>query len=92
MEVIYFAIQGYNDGLPHVAANQGVLNTILNVVIGIVAAISVLFVVIGGLRFILSEGDPQAASKARGTIIYAAVGLLIAIAAEAIVALVLRYV
>lgn len=73
-------------GLPEVAVNNGVLNTVLNVVIGIVAAISVLFVAIGGLRYILSEGDPQAASKARSTIIYAAVGLIISIGAEAIVA------
>ena len=37
----------------------------------------------------LSSGDPQNTAAAKGTIIYAIVGLLIAIVAESIVALVL---
>lgn len=85
-----FAIQGYTDGLPRASANGGVLGQVLNIVIAILAALSVLFVVIGGLRFVLSAGDPQAVSKARSTIIYATVGLVIAITAEAIVSLVLN--
>jgi hypothetical protein len=83
------AIQGYNDGLPRATADSSSLHKILNIVIGIVAAISVLFVVVGGLRFVLSAGDPQAASRARSTVIYAVVGLVVAVAAEAIVAFVL---
>lgn len=89
LKTTIIAIQGYSDGLPRVSASHGQLNTILNIVIGIVAAVSVLFVVIGGMRYVLSAGDPQAASKARSTIIYAVIGLLVAIVAEGIVALVL---
>lgn len=84
------AIQGYNDGLPRAHATNGELSSILQVVIGIIAAISVLFVVIGGLRYVLSDGDPQKATRARETIIYALVGLLIAITAEALVAFALN--
>jgi hypothetical protein len=79
-------IQTYQDGLPRVAATNSQLQLILNIIIGIVAALSVLFVVIGGMRYVLSSGDPQAASKAKNTIIYATVGLAISIFAEAIVA------
>jgi uncharacterized membrane protein YidH (DUF202 family) len=81
----------YNDGgIPQVAATHSELTTILNIAIGIIAAVSVLFIMIGGLRYILSDGDPQKASKAKNTIIYAAVGLIIAISAEAIVAFALN--
>jgi hypothetical protein len=84
------AIQGYNAGVPQVTANGSTLQTILNIVIGIIAALSVLFVVIGGMRYVLSAGDPQAANKAKETIIFALVGLVIAIIAESIVAFALK--
>lgn len=76
--------------LPEIAAGRGNLGDVLQIVIGIVAALSLLFIVIGGLRYVLSDGDPQNASKAKSTIIYSLVGLLIAIAAQAIVSFVLR--
>ena len=82
--------QDYNLGLPTPATDNGsALQTILSLVIGIVAAISVLFVVIGGLRYVFSDGDPQDASRAKSTIIYALIGLIVAVLAEAIVAFVL---
>jgi hypothetical protein len=42
-------------------------------------------IIIGGLRYVAAQGNPQDASKARGTIIYAVIGLVLALAAEAIV-------
>lgn len=80
----------YCTNLPNVAASHSELTTVLNIAIGIIAAISVMFVVIGGLRYVLSDGDPQKSSRARETIIYAVVGLLIAITAEALVAFALN--
>lgn len=87
---VIFAIQGYNDGLPHVQANGSVLNFILQMVIGITAALSVLFVVIGGMRYVFSDGDPESVGKAKSTIIYAVVGLALSVVAEAIVSFVLN--
>lgn len=78
-----------NTGLPKVSAGASELHTLLTIFFGIMAVLAVLFVVIGGLRFVTSAGDPQAAHKARDTIIYAIVGLVIAILAEALVSLVL---
>ena len=77
-------------GLPQVDAGSHQLQQILQIAFGIIAAVAVLFVVIGGLRLVISEGDPQDTAKARYTIIYAVVGLAIAIVAEAIVTLVLN--
>jgi Type IV secretion system pilin len=76
-------------GLPVVSADNSTFSSILTIVFGIIGALSVLMIVVGGTRFITSQGNPQEAAKARGTLVYALVGLLIALAAEAIVNFVL---
>jgi hypothetical protein len=77
-------------GLPKVTANSSVVHTALMIFFGIAAVISVLMIVIGGLMFVTSGGKPEEAAKARETIIYAAVGLLVSLSAEAVVAFVVR--
>jgi hypothetical protein len=73
-------------GLPQGAANSANLQNILQIVFAILAALSVLFIVIAGLRFITAQGNPQEVGKAKSTIVYALIGLLVALLAEAIVA------
>lgn len=73
-------------GLPKVCAGSGQLQQILTVVLGIFGAIAVLIIVIAGLKFVTSGGNPQSVSKARSTILYAIIGLIVIIASEAIVA------
>ena len=71
--------------LPRTTADQGRIQTILNVVFAVLGAISVLMVIIGGIKYASSQGDSQAVAKAKGTIIYAIVGLVVVILAVAIV-------
>lgn len=78
------------NGLPQANANTSTIQTIISIIIGIVAAISLLFIVIGGFRYILSQGDPQGVSKAKGTILYALIGLAVVIVAQAIVVFVVK--
>lgn len=77
---------------PGSVQNGSFISTLLTLAIGVVAAISVLFVAIGGLRYVFSQGDPQAAAKAKGTIIYALIGLAVAIIAQGIVIFVVKQV
>lgn len=65
------------------------VKTALTIVFGILGALSLLFITIGGLRYIISRGDAQATAKAKNTIIYALVGLAVAITAQAIVTFVI---
>ena len=76
-------------GLPVVTAGSGELQAILQIFFGVIAAIAVLMIVVAGLRFITAQGNPNETAKARGTIIYALAGLIVALIAEAIVSLVL---
>lgn len=71
--------------LPHSQATAGTISKTLAIVFSVTGALSVLMVVIGGFRYVISQGDPQATSKAKSTIIYAIVGLLVSLAAVSIV-------
>lgn len=61
--------------------------TILSIIVGIAA---VIMIIIAGLSFITANGDPQAIAKARGSIIYALVGIVIVALAQTLVAFVLN--
>ena len=57
---------------------------ILNGIIGIAGTVCVIYVVLGGARYITSTGDPGKLKKAKDTIIYACIGLVICALAFAI--------
>ena len=64
---------------------QKVINTIL-LVLGIIA---VIMIVVGGIRYVTSNGDSSQISSAKDTILYAVIGLIVAIMAYAIVGFVI---
>ena len=64
---------------------NGIIKTIVEVLLTAVGAISIIMIVIGGIMFALSSGDAQKAAKARNTVLYAVVGLIVSIFASAIV-------
>lgn len=66
-----------------------ILKTVIDVMLLIVGLIAVLFVVIGGMRYVFSAGDAAAAKSAKNTIIYALIGLILAILSYGIVNFVL---
>lgn len=65
------------------------IKPVFDIVIAIFAATSVLMIVIGGLSYILANGEPAAVSKAKNTILYSAIGLVISMSAYLIVGLVI---
>ena len=69
---------------------EGVFTRIANVVLYIVGAISVIMLVWGGVRYIISGGDSKKITDAKNTILYAIIGLIIAVLAFAIVNFVLN--
>ena len=57
----------------------------VNVLLFLAAAIAVLIIIIGGIRYIISTGDAARIKQAKDTIFYAIMGLIVAILAYAIV-------
>lgn len=64
---------------------QGTFRKVVNVLLFIIGAISVIMIIVGGLRYVISGGDSSAVNSAKNTILYAIVGLVVAFAAYAIV-------
>ncbi len=65
------------------------VQTGLNVVISIVGLVAVVVIILGGITFVTSQGDAPKITKAKNTILYGIVGLVIAILSFAIVNFVL---
>ena len=61
------------------------IGSIINIVLGIVGGLAVLFIIIGGVRYIISAGNPDQAGAAKKTILYAVIGLLVVIFSYVIV-------
>lgn len=65
--------------------NGNIIQTILSIVFAVMGALSFMVIVIGGFRYVLSQGDPSAVAGAKQMIMYALIGLVLAIAAQSIV-------
>lgn len=58
---------------------------IVSILLFLVGAIAVIVIIIGGILYVVSTGEPAKTKRAKDTILYAAVGLVIALLAYAIV-------
>lgn len=67
------------DELPKVVQN------ILYAVIGVIGLVAVVFILIGGINYMTSAGDSGKLDKAKKTILYACIGLVVCALAFAIV-------
>ena len=74
-------------------SNSGSVNAILRVVTNtllfIIGAVAVVMIVLGGLKYVTSNGDSNSVQSAKNTILYSVIGLVVAVAAYAIVDFVL---
>lgn len=64
---------------------QGILDILIKV-LSFMALIAVVVVVIAGIRLVVSQGEEQEKDKAKKTILYAIIGLVVILLAQAIVA------
>lgn len=75
--------------IPTTPATHSTVEPILQIIFGIIGAVALIIVIVAGLQFVTSQGDPQSATRARQTALYAIIGLVVAVSAEAIVTFVL---
>ena len=61
------------------------LQLIINSLIGIVGVAAVIMLIIGGFRYVFSQGNEKSVNAAKDTILYAIIGIVVAILAFAIV-------
>lgn len=74
------------DGQPtKLFGQEGIFTTVTNVLLFLIGAVSVIMLIIGGIRYTISNGDQGAVTKAKDTILYAIIGIVVALLAYAIV-------
>lgn len=64
---------------------KSVMKSVVDVLLMTVGVISIIMIVVGGIMFALSSGDASKVTKARNMVIYAVVGLVVALFASAII-------
>lgn len=62
-----------------------IFNTITNILLFLIGAVSVIMLIIGGVRYVVSGGDQGAVTSAKNTILYAIIGIVVAFLAFAAV-------
>ncbi len=95
--------QGTNDfagespdigGLPDASSPDDVRQVIVDIlaaILNFLALIAVIIIIIAGIRLIVSQGEDEQKDKAKKTILYAIVGLVVVLFARVIVSLVTVY-
>lgn len=68
------------------------IRTVINGITFVVGLIAVIMIVIGGIFYAISAGDPGKVKKAKDTIMYGIIGLIVALLAFAIINFVLQMV
>lgn len=85
--IFYFAAEKLIDGdaFPQPAAGNEQLLGIINFIFGVSAAVAVLMIVVAGFFFVTARGNPETVSKARMTILWACIGLVVVVFAATII-------
>lgn len=69
----------------NLTGTAGVFSTVTNVLLFIIGGVAVIMIIVGGLRYITSGGNSANVTAAKNTILYALVGVIVAILAFAAV-------
>jgi len=74
------------DGVPtELIGPDGIFTQITNTILFVVGIVSIVMLIWGGLRYVISGGDSKKVTDAKNTILYAIIGLIVALLAYAIV-------
>ncbi len=65
-----------------------IFQTVTNILLFLIGAVSVIMLIIGGIRYVISQGDQAQVTSAKNTILYAIIGIIIAFLAYAAVSFV----
>ena len=67
------------------------LQNIINWLFVILLVVAVIFIVIGGLMYVTAQGDPEKVKKASQYVLYALIGVIVALLARGLVTLVQKF-
>ena len=68
-----------------ISGSQGILKTAIQLLITAVGVVSVFAIILGGIQYAISTGDPAKINRAKDTILYAVIGIAVAAVAQSII-------
>ena len=74
-----------NNTSENLFGEASIFQTITNILLFLIGAISVIMLIIGGIRYVISGGDQNQVTSAKNTILYAIIGIIVAFLAYAAV-------
>lgn len=74
----------------NVSSADDLITTIINMLLYIIGAVSVIMIIYGGFKYVTSGGDSSGVTSAKNTILYAIIGLIVAVLAYIVVNFVLK--
>ena len=87
--VLVLGVSGGGDGNINEPPAQinvlGLLRNILNIIFTIFLTIAAIFIIIAGFYFVTAQGDPEQIKKARNMVLYALIGVVVAVISRGIV-------
>lgn len=86
------AARGVNVPTNFASGDGSLVQKIINILLYAIGVLSVIMLIFGGLRYVISGGQKEAVTAAKNTILYAIVGLLIAIFAYAFIHFILQFI
>jgi hypothetical protein len=85
MDVIDGNYRGQGQPTSLFAGGDALIPRIINLMLFIVGILAIVFLIFGGIRYVISGGDKGKVDAAKNTILYAIVGLVVAILGYAVV-------
>jgi hypothetical protein len=80
----YLASVTVENAMPRQFLGEDTIPNALTIVFGIIGGVSFIIVAYGGFTYATSQGDPEKLAKAKNTIIYALIGLVVSLMAYTI--------
>ena len=79
-------IDSLNEGLNRLPNKEGnfTLTTILNYIYALIGLVAVFYIVLAAVNFVTAHGDVGKVTKAKNTIVFAVIGLIIVVLAAAV--------
>jgi len=69
---------------------RDMITKISSIALTLIGVIAVLVLIIGGFQYITAAGNPEAVGKAKGTIMYAIIGIIVALLSYTIIYFILK--
>jgi hypothetical protein len=69
---------------------NSVIAAVVNVLSIVIGVVSVIMIMVGGFKYVTSNGDSNSVSSAKNTILYAIIGIVVAALAQVLVNFVLK--